>query len=255
MSPDDDRPGSARPPWESGGERPATRPDGPPGWDTGGGDRPPRSPGPGAPPPAGPHHPAGPGSGTGGWSPAPPHAPSVGWGAGPGAASGAGWGAGTSPGWATAGGPAGAWVPTPPRRRRLGWLVGVLVLLWVVGIAAAVVVGVLVSRAAGPVTATGKVLDHLEDREYRAAYDASCQGERDRFTFPQYVAAFEALARSNGAIEDTGVDFDVDMHGGSSATVGYWIRFDRSGRRRFATMVVKEAGRWRPCLLSENPSA
>ncbi len=215
MNADDEGPGGGPPPREAGAE-----PEPPP------------------PPAGGPRYAAG----AGDWS-TPPAAP------GPPPASAGAWAAG---GWGAPGGQAGAWTPTPPRKRRWGWLAAVLGLLWVLAIAAAVVLGVFAFRVFGPMNATRDVLDDLEEGRYPAAYQASCSAEHSRFTERQYTAVMRSLVRRNGEIDDTGVS-STKLHGGSQATVRYWIRFDRTGRKEYNTLVVKESGDWRPCLLSDNP--
>ncbi len=172
-----------------------------------------------------------------------------GWWGRPGWGPGWGWGAA---GWGAPTGPSGAWTPTPPRKRRLGWLAIVLGLLWAGAITAAVFLGLFFFRMFAPMNATSHVLEHLEDRRYQAAYDASCSAERATFTEREFEAAMRSLTRRHGAIDDTGVS-SADLHGGSEATGRYWIRFEDSGRREYQTLVVKEDGDWRPCLLSENP--
>jgi len=219
VNPNDDGPGTGHPPWA-----PDPTPAGPPP--------------PATPPPGGPRHPAG----AGGWGVPPPASP-------PPAAGSGGWGAA---GWGAPIGPSGAWTPTPPRKRRLGWLAIVLGLLWAGAITAAVFLGLFFFRMFAPMNATSHVLEHLEDRRYQAAYDASCSAERAAFTEREFEAAMRSLIRRHGAIDDTGVS-SADLHGGSEATVRYWIRFEDSGRREYQTLVVKEDGDWRPCLLSENP--
>jgi len=237
MSPDDDRPAGAPPPWQSGGadDPPPTPPPAAP---------PPGSTGPAPPPPGGPRHP----SGAGHWSETPPAARP----AGPAATGGWGGGGWGAPAWGTPGQPS-PWTPTPPRRRRWRWLAVVLGLVWAAIIGLAIFLGVFAFRVYAPMNATGDVLDDLEQRDYRDAYAATCSAEQNRFTEPQYAAVMRSLTRRHGTIEDTGVT-GARLHG-SEASVSYWIRFERSGRKEYTTLVVKESGDWRPCLLSENPHA
>lgn len=147
-----------------------------------------------------------------------------------------------------------AWsAPAPKAKRKLTWL---WVLMGVLGlIAALVVVAVVlwVRMLAGPIDATNKVLAQVKAEDYATAYRVGCSQNREDYTEAQYAQVFIDTTTQRGVI--TSYDANYSSVHGSNADVRYNIDFKGGSSLRLEARAVKEAGRWRACLLPKKRKA